>query len=61
MGEILAGFAALFSYIKAQLDAGKISEDEARAMAIQAGVKITETDSDTELAAYLKVFEDGNG
>ena len=60
MSEILAGFAALFQFIKDQLDAGRISDEEARAMAMKVGYQISESETDEELAEYLKAFEDGD-
>ena len=56
IGDILGGIVEAIKFIKAQLDAGNIDEDHARAMLMKVGFQITETDSDVELAEYVRAF-----
>ncbi len=60
MIEIIKGIIAIFKAIAEELKAGKISEEEARARCMNVGYLISETETDKELAAINKVFEDDN-
>jgi len=52
MLEVILTAAVELIRIAAKLAAGKISEDQARADCIAVGARITEADTDAELAEY---------
>ena len=56
MLEIILTSVAKLVEIAAKLAAGKISEAEARTECMTVGARITETDSDTELAEYEELM-----
>ncbi len=55
MLKLILGLVSKLVTIAADLAAGKISEDEARAECIATGIRVTETDSDSELAEHEKI------
>lgn len=57
MLEVILTAVASLIKTAAKLAAGKITEDEARAECLTVGVRITETDSDAELAEHNELLE----
>lgn len=55
----LVDLAAWLAKLIADLASGKKSEDEARSELLAVGLKITEVDTDAELAEVLKLLGDG--
>jgi hypothetical protein len=54
--KTLIDLAAWLARLIADLASGKKSEDEARAELIGVGLKVSESDTDAELAEYVKLM-----
>jgi hypothetical protein len=54
--KTLIDLASWLARLTADLVSGKKTEDEARAELIGVGLKISETDSDAELAEYVRLM-----